>query len=576
MTMERRIFFAVVISLALLWSWAALAPKLFPELARPQKPVTSTTSTAGTTAAATTSSSPAAPATATPRNAGTLAQSVVAAHATPVAAEALTISTVNTPEFIARFSNRGAELISFRLKNYKTKSSDGLVELVKARDPQRTDFPFAIEAADGNLTSRLNSALYQVTERTEGSVHILDYRYTGADGVSARKTFRIGNDFLFPFEVAVSPAVPYRVAIGYGIRTLDPTEKDTQIIITGNGVVQRDESLKVIAREKSDRVNLFQNVDYVGIEDNYFLATLRPEKPAGGALHSIDIYTGPKEKRREFYAAINASPDGIVRGSSFFGPKQASVLDRYGLEKTLQFGMFGVIARFFLVALLWINRATHNYGFAIIVLTIIIKVVLYPLQHKSNISMKRMQKMQPKVEAIKARYKKSRTDPDQRQKMNTEVMKLYQQEGINPMGGCVPIVLQLPILWGFYGLLSRAIELRGAPFVGWIHDLSAKDPYYVLPLIMVVTMFIQQYITPTTVDPAQRRMFLMMPIIFGFFFKEFPSGLVLYWLVQNILTIIQQTIMNRWWENHPDNDDRKNKDITVEKKPRKLREQGNE
>jgi YidC/Oxa1 family membrane protein insertase len=572
MTMERRIFFAVVISLALLWSWAALAPKLFPELARPQKPVTATTSTTGTTAA-TTSSSPAVPAPAPSHNPGTLAQAVVAAHATPVAAEKETVTTVDTPEFIALFSNRGAELISFRLKNYKAKSSNSLVELVKSRDPQRTDFPFAIEATDGNFARRLNTALYQVTERNEGAVHVLDYRFTGTDGVSARKTFRIGSEFLFQFEVAASPVVPYRVAIGPGIRTLESTEKDTQIIITGNGVVQRDDSLKVIAREKSDRVNLFQNLDYVGIEDNYFLATLRPEKPIGGALRSIDIYTGPKEKRREFYAAINASQDGVVRGSSFFGPKQASVLDRYGLEKTLQFGMFGVIARFFLVALLWINKATHNYGFAIIVLTIIIKIVLYPLQHKSNVSMKRMQKLQPKVEAIKARYKKSRTDPEQRQKMNMEVMKLYQQEGINPMGGCVPIVLQLPILWGFYGLLSRAIELRGAPFIFWIHDLSAKDPYYVLPLIMVVTMFIQQYITPTTVDPAQRRMFLMMPIIFGFFFKEFPSGLVLYWLVQNILTIIQQTIMNKWWENHPDNDDRKNKDITV--KPRKLREQGN-
>jgi len=569
--MERRIFLAVVISLALLWSWAALAPKLFPELARPQKPATtSTTSTSGTTAQ-TTSATPAAAPTSTTSNAGTLAQSVLAAHATPVAASAQTVTTVNTPEFVALFSNRGAQLISFRLKNYRAKSG-GLVELVKARDPQRTDFPFAIEAADRKLADRLNSALYQVTDRNDGAARVLEYRYA-ADGVSATKTFRIGSEFLFQFSSAVTPAIPYRIVVGPGIRTLDPAEKDTQIIITGNGVVQRDESLKVIAREKGDRVDLYENVDYIGVEDNYFLAALRPEKASPGVLRAIDIYSGPKEKRREFYAGLNANPSGVVSGHAFFGPKQATLLDRYGFEKTLQFGMFGIIGRFFLVALLWINRATHNYGFAIIVLTIIIKVVLYPLQHKSNISMKRMQKMQPKVEAIKARYKKSKTDPDQRQKMNMEVMKLYQQEGINPMGGCVPILLQLPILWGFYGLLSRAIELRGAPFIFWIHDLSAKDPYYVLPLIMVVTMFIQQYITPTTVDPAQRRMFLMMPVIFGFFFKEFPSGLVLYWLVQNILTIIQQTIMNKWWENHPDNID-KDKAIDVTSKKRKQRDQG--
>jgi YidC/Oxa1 family membrane protein insertase len=163
-----------------------------------------------------------------------------------------------------------------------------------------------------------------------------------------------------------------------------------------------------------------------------------------------------------------------------------------------------------------------------------------------------MQKLQPKVEAIKSRYKKAKSDPEQRQKMNMDVMKLYQTEGVNPMGGCLPMLLQLPIFWGFYGLLSRAIELRGAPFVLWIHDLSTKDPYYITPILMTVTMFIQQTLTPTTVDPAQKRMFMIMPLLFGFFFKELPSGLVVYWLVQNILSIIQQLIMNKWWADHPD------------------------
>jgi YidC/Oxa1 family membrane protein insertase len=217
----------------------------------------------------------------------------------------------------------------------------------------------------------------------------------------------------------------------------------------------------------------------------------------------------------------------------------------------LQFGWFSLIARFFLSALIWLNQFTHNYGFAIIVLTIIIKIVLYPLQYKSIVSMKKMQKVQPKVEAIKAKYKKSKTDAEQRQKMNVEMMALYQKEGINPMAGCLPLVLQLPILWGFYGLLSRAIELRGAPWILWIHDLSDKDPTYVLPILMTATMFIQTYITPSTGDPAQRKMFLIMPLVFGFLFKDFPSGLVLYWLVQNILTIVQQLIMNRWWKDHP-------------------------
>jgi len=166
--------------------------------------------------------------------------------------------------------------------------------------------------------------------------------------------------------------------------------------------------------------------------------------------------------------------------------------------------------------------------------------------------MKKMQKVQPKMNAIKEKYKRAKTDPEQRQKMNTEMMKLYQVEGINPMAGCLPILLQLPILWAFYSLLANSIELRGADFLGWITDLSAKDPYYITPILMTITMFIQQWMTPMSGDPAQRKIFLAMPFIFGWIFKEFPSGLVLYWLVQNVLTILQQWIMNRYWKEHPE------------------------
>src|SRR5262249_17882807 len=180
-------------------------------------------------------------------------------------------------------------------------------------------------------------------------------------------------------------------------------------------------------------------------------------------------------------AALNATPAGVVSGSSFFGPKETALMDTYHFERTMQFGMFGVVARVLLVAMTWINKFTHNYGFAIIVITFVIRVILYPLQHKWIVSMKKMQKLQPKMEAIKARYKKAKTDAEQRQKMNQDMMKLYQAEGVNPAGGCLPMVIQLPILWGFYNLLTHAIQLRHAPFILWIHDLSAKDPYYITP-----------------------------------------------------------------------------------------------
>lgn len=543
--MEKRIFVAVLISIGFLWLWAAVAPKLFPDLMKkpvPAKeevvPATSTTTSAAAPTASTTTSAPeekpAAPA---------------PPVAEPVAASAHTITTITTDDFTARFSNRGAELISFQLAHYKarpsSKTDETRVELVKDREPNRTDYPFAIEG-DATLTRLANNALYAVREFDEKGTHVIEYRWS--DGAhSVTKTFRFSKEYLFSFAVSVTPPAAYRVAIGPGIRTLAPDEKDNQFIITGNGVVQRDDSLKVIRREKADALSIFPAVQFVGVEDNYFLAVLQPEKSSGAILRAVDFPAGGKsEKRREVYAAINAAPDGGVSGKAFFGPKEAKVLDRYGFEKTLQLGYFGIIARFFLAALLWLNRFTRNYGFAIIVLTLIIKLVLYPLQHKWLKSMKKMQKLQPKQEAIKAKYKKAKSDPEQRQKMNTEMMKLYQQEGINPAGGCLPFVLQIPILWGFYGLLTHAIELRGAPFIFWIHDLAMKDPYYITPALMTITMFIQQAITPSTADPAQKRMFMIMPLVMGYIFKEFPTGVVLYWLMQNLLTIVQQVIMNKF------------------------------
>jgi YidC/Oxa1 family membrane protein insertase len=546
--MEKRIFIAVLLSFAILYLYGTLAPKLFPQFA-PKKPPVTATSTTGTTASTsststtTTTTSAAAPVAAAP--------AIAAPVIGDVSAATQQFTRVDTPDFIATFSNRGAELISFQLKHYRAKSG-GNVELVKARPADRTDFPFTVVAQNRQVADRLNTALWNVDESHEGQTTIIDYRYAG-NGVAASKTFRVGPEYQFHFAMAVNPATPYRIAIGPGIRTLDTEEGQSQLTITGDAVVQRDDSLKVVKREKADAVTAYgPDTQFIGIEDNYFLAVLKPEKSSGAVLTRIDIVGAKNEKRRELYAAVNSAPDGMVSGSAFFGPKETGVVDRYGLEKTLQFGTFGVIARFFLIVLKWLNSFTKNWGFAIIVLTILIKIVLYPLQHKSIISMRKMQKLQPKVEAIKSRYKKAKSDPEQRQKMNMDVMKLYQTEGVNPMGGCLPMVLQLPIFWGFYGLLSRAIELRGAPFILWIHDLSTKDPYYITPILMTITMFIQQTLTPTTVDPAQKRMFMIMPLLFGFFFKELPSGLVIYWLVQNILGIVQQLIMNKWWADHPD------------------------
>jgi YidC/Oxa1 family membrane protein insertase len=546
--MEKRIFVAIAVSIAFLWLWAAMAPRLFPELAKPAKQGQAPRVEGRGPAAQPTSTTETAPI----QPASSSAPSPQPSALPPVAAQNIQYTTVDTSDYTARFSNRGAQLISFQLKKHRMKSG-APVELVKNRPPGRSDFPFAIESADAALARRLNTALYQVNDLTDRGHRIIQYRFSSPDGVRATKTFRFTpGEYLFDVTIEVAPAKPYRTIIGPGIRNLEQHELDNPALILGNGVVQIDGDLKIIQREKGDRLNILQTPEFVGIEDNYFLAAIKPGRAAEAVIRRIDVPANGKGVRKELYAGLNATQSGSVAGSAFFGPKETTVVDRYGMSEVLQYGMFGVIARFLLTLLVWINQYTHNYGFAIIVLTIIIKVVLYPLQHKSIVSMKKMQKVQPKMEAIKNKYKKAKTDPDQRQKMNMEMMKLYQVEGINPMSGCLPIVLQLPILWGFYNLLSRAIELRGAPFILWITDLSEKDPYYITPILMTITMFLQTWLTPTTGDPMQRRIFLIMPVFFGYFFKEMPSGLVLYWLVQNILTIIQQLIMNKWWKDHPD------------------------
>jgi len=562
--MEKRIFLAVVISIALLglWSWAL--PKFFPELAKKPEAakVETATKTTTTDTAATTEAIPAA-STVTPVSDGLKPVATLAPSVAPIAAERVQLSRIDTPEFTAVFSNRGAQLVSFELKNYKRKDDPkSNVNLVRAREPNRADFPFAFEPANSALKTRLNTALYSVSDRTDRGARVLEYRYSDGQH-TATKTFRFdpAQPYLFDYSTSIQPPTPYRVVIGPGIRNIAPEEVDSAAVITGNGVVQTEGKFKVVRREKGDAFQVFEPIDYIGIEDNYFLTLVRPSTGGQGVLDRdqfTDVAT--KKKRQDFFAGVNAPANGIAVGNAFFGPKETKLLDDYGFGAALQFGWFGLIARFFLIALVWINQYTQNYGFAIIVLTIMIKIVLYPLQHKSNVSMKKMQRVGPKIEQIKAKYKKAKTDTEQRNKMNMEMMQLYQKEGINPMAGCLPLVLQLPILWGFYNLLSRAIELRGAEWILWIKDLSEKDPTYVLPILMTATMFLQTYLTPATGDPAQRKMFLIMPLVFGFLFKDFPSGLVLYWLVQNILTIIQMLIMNKWWKDHPDDKDKDQKD----------------
>jgi YidC/Oxa1 family membrane protein insertase len=248
-----------------------------------------------------------------------------------------------------------------------------------------------------------------------------------------------------------------------------------------------------------------------------------------------------KDKLAYFYVAA-AHPQRV-----FIGPKEFDVLLKLGqnTKQLMNFGFFGAIAEILLRAIKFIHKAIPNWGMAIIILTFLIKIVFFPLTYSSTKSMAKMQELQPKIKALRAKYKKAKQDIGQRRQMNEEMMRLYKEHGINPAGGCLPLLIQIPVFWGFFRMLTVGIEFRQAPFMLWIRDLSIKDPFYVTPILMGLTQYISQKMTPTSADPTQAKMMLIMPFIFTIFFMNFQSGLVLYWLTNNVLQIGQQAIMNR-------------------------------
>jgi YidC/Oxa1 family membrane protein insertase len=284
-----------------------------------------------------------------------------------------------------------------------------------------------------------------------------------------------------------------------------------------------------------------QQVVWSGYQTKYFLSAILPGEGAAERLRIERI-------NQVVESTFDTPPVTLAPGGSqefsylvYFGPRETSVLEAADarLAQGVDFGFFSPIARPLLFVLNFFYGYVGNYGIAIILLTVIIKLLFWPLTHKSYASMKAMQQLQPEMQKIREKFK------NDKEKLNRELMELYKNRRVNPLGGCLPMLVQIPVFFALYKVLMEAIEMRHAEFFLWILDLSAKDPYYVTPLIMGATMFIQQKLTPTTMDPMQAKVFMFMPIVFTFLFLNFPSGLVLYWLVNNLLTIVQQVYIHR-------------------------------
>jgi YidC/Oxa1 family membrane protein insertase len=305
-----------------------------------------------------------------------------------------------------------------------------------------------------------------------------------------------------------------------------------------------DGDLKTDSVEDLDEaaVTYSGDIQWTSYEDKYFIKALVPAVDSGEKTVFLERGDEFVQNRIELSnQQVGPGKRLRLRFVSFFGPRDTDLLKEVGfnLEKAVNFGFFHIIAKPLLDVLKFFNSYVGNYGVSIIILTLLIKLLFWPLTQKSYTSMKAMQKIQPEMAKIRVKYKNDKA------RLNKEVMDLYRKHKVNPLGGCLPMLIQIPVFFALYKVLLGDIALRHAPFVFWIQDLSAKDPYYITPVIMGLTMFVQQKLTPTTMDSAQAKMLQYMPLIFTFMFLNFPSGLVIYWLVNNLLTILQQYLINR-------------------------------
>jgi YidC/Oxa1 family membrane protein insertase len=492
---------------------------------------------------------------------------------------------IDTELYHAVFSSRGARLKRLALRRYKNKAAQpgicfvfpfsllpgnkrthydsSLKELVNIQGldnyPLYTDFegPELGSFAEAPFTAS-KDFLELDSYSSQGKIV---FSWTSQAGVSFIKTFTFSNENYFigyDFTVANNSQNPLEgspVVEWTSAAKPENEKKKGGLFGGGMGVdiqqvlyLMSDEINKIEVTEVQEKEVFSGNIKWAGLEDKYFLSSLIPAEPQDLTL---SLFRG---KSGEVAFRLTSPPAHIPPNdqqtflySLYLGPKDMDHLEKGsgGLGRVLDFGWFlNPVAKPMLFILKLFYKFIPNYGLAIIFLSVGIKLIFWPLTHKGQKSMKQtqsnMKKLQPKLAELKEKYK------DNKDELNRRTMELYKTHKVNPIGGCLPMLVQMPIFFALYRVLLNSIELRHAPFVSfWINDLAAKDPTYISPLIMGASMFVQQKMTPTAGDPTQAKMMLFMPVVFTFMFLSFPSGLVFYWLVSNLLSITQQYYVNK-------------------------------
>jgi len=484
---------------------------------------------------------------------------------------------VETEKYTAIFSTRGAALKSFQLKGYQkecTECTDDIYPKIKnfvtgQKQPVKVKSKELIELVAVNEAMPYPLAVTFPESAAEiAADSIYDADVIKLDMKNAKEKQRLVFSRIFNGKIKVEKIFTfnpdnYSIALDVKVSNLTDTPMTQIPHLNWYQYVdpKREEDSyghegpvayvsKSIKRKKvsdiSTDTNLGPDVSWGGFENKYFMALIIPQDPSLTSINmSKDSSNMVSLDIKRTKSIIPPDQSGLFSYALFIGPKDYTLLKKQGisLEEAIEFDSFIPGLKWLSIALLFFVRFLHqyfsNYGVAIIILTILIKIIFWPLGNISYRSMKEMQKLQPKINELKEKYKNDKS------KIGQETMAMYRSHKVNPMSGCLPILIQIPVFIGLYNTLLYAIELRHSPFFWWIQDLSAKDPYYITPIIMGATQLIQQKMTPTVGDPMQAKIMLLMPVVFTFIFLNFPAGLVIYWLLNNILSIGQQYYINR-------------------------------
>ena len=472
------------------------------------------------------------------------------------------------------FTNRGAQVKSWILKKFKNDAQNGMLDLVNPLAAPKFGYPLSLWTYDETLRNRLNSVLYvPSTEGQQSTPAEITFEYADQD-LSVRKTFHFDDTYLLSCDVAVSykgaeifaaPAWP----AGFGDQQLPASYASARVEYHNDSAeptafVISNYVTRLNVKKVSGDNTISGPFQWAGTDDQYFAALFIPNDPATAVMvtlnKSMEIpqRAGASETAKvDVIGAAVGNPHGRTSERIYIGPKEISALDAVSiptihndnpdLRGIVDYGWWGILARPLFLWLRWTYKhMIHNWGWAIVIQTLIITIALLPLRITQMKSMLKMQRVAPQIKSIQEKYKKYSLRDPRKAAMNEEIAAIYKREGVNPAGGCLPLLIQFPFLIAYYRMLGVALDLRQAHWL-WISDLSARDPYFILPILMVISMFAMQRMTPQAgMDPQQQKMMnWMMPLFMGFIFFNLQAGLNLYYAETNLISMAQQSVMNR-------------------------------